>query len=310
MISLNPTDMIEVNAISKRFGTLTAVDGLTFAAREGEIFGLIGPNGAGKTTTIKMIVNILAPDSGEILFSGRRMREEDKDRIGYLPEERGLYRKVRVNEMLLYLADLKGKARSASQPVIDGWLKRFDLMEWKHRRIDELSKGMAQKVQFIAAVAHMPDLLFFDEPFAGLDPVSADLLLDSMRAFSREGRTVLFSTHIMDHAERICNRILLINGGREIVSGTMAAVKERYGRNSVAIEFDGDIEFVKDLPYVAGVVSYPRWIEVELNRSGAHRELFEALAGRVSVTRFELVAPSLHKIFIDLVGGSVEEAEG
>ncbi len=294
--------MIEVHAVSKSYGALAAVDRLSFVAREGEIFGLIGPNGAGKTTTIKMIVNILAPDSGEILFSGRPMREEDKSRIGYLPEERGLYRKVRVNDMLLYLADLKGRPRHESQPVIEQWLSRFGLAQWKHRRIDELSKGMAQKVQFIAAVAHGPELLFFDEPFAGLDPVSADLFLESMRSFAREGRTVLFSTHIMDHAERICNRILLIDRGREVVSGTLAEVKERYGRNSVVVEFDGDIEFVKSLPYVSGVMSYPRWVEVELNRRGAHTELFQALAGRVSVTRFELVAPSLHKIFVDLVG--------
>jgi ABC-2 type transport system ATP-binding protein len=299
--------MVEVRNAVKRFGQTIAVDDVSFTAQPGEIFGLIGPNGAGKSTTIKMIMNILAPDSGTILFSGRRMTEGDKEKIGYLPEERGLYRKVRVNEMLSYLADLKGKPPSASQPVIDRWLDRFDLMQWKNRKVDELSKGMAQKVQFIAAVAHEPNLLFFDEPFSGLDPVSSDLLLESIHEIAREGRTVLFSTHIMEQAERICNRILLIDHGREVVSGTVAEVKQQYGTNTVVVEFDGDISFVDALPYVKGTVRAPRFVEIELTEPGKHTELFSALAGRVSVRRFELVSPTLHKIFVQLVGNAKEE---
>lgn len=300
--------MVEVRSISKRFGELLAVDEVSFVAREGEIFGLIGPNGAGKSTTIKMVVNILAPDSGEILFGGSPMRERDKERIGYLPEERGLYPRRRVNEMLLYLAELKGKGRRESQPVIDDWLERFGLTPWKHRKIEELSKGMAQKVQFVAAVAHDPELLLLDEPFTGLDPVSADLLLGTMLELSAKGKTVLLSTHLMEHAERICSHILLIDRGRGILSGGIAEVKERYGRNSVVVEFDGDIDFVRELPYVTGIVRYPRWVEVELSERGAHRALFEALAGRVSVSRFELVAPSLHRIFMKVVAGEGEAA--
>lgn len=299
--------MVELRTVTKRYGNTTAVDGVSFAAKGGEIFGLIGPNGAGKSTTIKMIMNILSPDEGQILFFGRPIREEDKQHIGYLPEERGLYRKLRVNEMLLYLSDLKGRPREESQKRIDEWLARFDLSEWKYRKIEELSKGMAQKVQFIASIAHDPDLLFFDEPFSGLDPVSSDAMLTIIRELGRQGKVILFSTHIMDQAEKICTNLLLINKGREVISGPVGELKRRYGRNSVQIEYDGDISFVDSLPYVEKVVKYPRWAEVELNTAGSHDRLLSDIAGRVSVSRFELVTPSLHKIFVDLVGNATGE---
>lgn len=301
--------MLEVRSVTKRFGGMTAVESLSFKAPPGEIFGLLGPNGAGKSTTIKMIVNVLKPDSGEILFSGKKISERDKARIGYLPEERGLYRRARVIEMLFYLSDLKGARRSASRPRIYSWLERFGLAEFANRRIEELSKGMAQKVQFVAAVAHDPELVFLDEPFAGLDPVSSDLLLDSIRELGNEGKTILFSTHVMEQAERLCSRILLIDKGREVISGSIPEVRSRYGRNSVQIDFDGDIDFVKDLPFVAGVARYPRSAEIALLEEGASQRLFQALAGRVAVSRFEIVAPSLHKIFVDLVGKGNGEAE-
>jgi ABC-2 type transport system ATP-binding protein len=301
--------MIEIKGITKRFGDLTAVDRISFSTGEGEIFGLIGPNGAGKSTTIKMIMNILAPDEGEIYFSGRLISEADKEHIGYLPEERGLYKKVKVGDMLRYLADLKGRRPSDSEPRIDAWLERFDLGKWKERKIEELSKGMAQKVQFIAAIAHDPDLLFFDEPFAGLDPVSSDLLLSSIRELGAQGKTILFSTHIMEQAEKICNKILLINKGREVVSGAIADIKRQHGRNSVQIEFDGDISFIEALPFVANITRYPRWIEAELTEADAADRLFQALSGRVSVTRFERVSPSLHQIFVNLVGERGREEE-
>ncbi len=301
--------MVEVKSITKRFGELTAVDKISFAAREGEIFGLIGPNGAGKSTTIKMIMNILVPDEGGIYFSGRPMSEEDKEHIGYLPEERGLYKKVKVGEMLRYLSDLKGRSPGEAELRINAWLERFELGSWKERRIEELSKGMAQKIQFIAAVAHDPDLLFFDEPFAGLDPVSSDLLLETIQQLGAEGKTILFSTHIMEQAEKICNRILLINRGREVVSGPVSEIKQRHGRNSVQIEFDGDGSFIEDLPFVADVRRFPRWIEAELAEADAADRLLEALVGRVSVTRFERVTPSLHRIFVNLVGNRGEEEE-
>jgi ABC-2 type transport system ATP-binding protein len=300
--------LIEIESVSKTFGNLKAVDRVSFATQTGEIFGLLGPNGAGKTTIIRMIMNILAPDSGEIRFDGRKLTEEDKSRIGYLPEERGLYKKEKVCQMLSYLADLKGADPKQSQANIDRWLERFDILDWKDRKIEDLSKGMSQKVQFIAAVAHDPELLFFDEPFSGLDPVSADMLRDSIQELGREGKTVLFSTHIMEHAEKICKRIFLINKGRELVQGGMNDLKNRYGSRTVIIEFDGDDSVIKDLPAVKSIIRYPRYIELELEERGNPDEVLASIVGRVSIRRFEISSPSLHSIFIRLVGGK-EEAD-
>ncbi len=294
--------MIEVKDVTKTYRTVRAVDGISFTAGSGEIFGLIGPNGAGKSTTIRMIMNILAPDSGTILLDGRPMRESDKARIGYLPEERGLYRKLKVGEMLRYLAELKGGDPAASMKRADDWLARFDLSDWKHRKIEELSKGMAQKVQFIGTVAHDPDLLLFDEPFSGLDPLSQDLLREALLELKEAGTTILFSTHIMDHAEKICEKIFLVNRGVEVASGPLAEVKARHGRPAARIEYDGDASFVEALPYVVSTREFPRWLEVELKDDESSDRLYRDLAGRVRVRRFELLEPSLHSIFISLVG--------
>ncbi|SLM18043.1 ABC transporter, ATP-binding protein [uncultured spirochete] len=299
--------MITVENVYKAYSNVQAVAGLSFEARQGEIFGLIGPNGAGKSTMIRMIMNILAPDSGTIRFDGEPLSETDKDRIGYLPEERGLYRKAKLGEVLEYLAAIKGAKPADYRPSIDAWLERFGLSEWKLRKVQELSKGMAQKAQFIGAIAHNPSVVLFDEPFSGLDPLAQDELLAVMVELKQKGVTVLFSTHIMEHAEKICERILLINKGKEVVYGTMADIKAQYGRNAVQLEFDGDASFVAGLDFVESVVSYPRWIEVELKDGADADLLFRAIAGRLKVRRFETVAPSLHKIFIRIVGG--EEAQ-
>lgn len=299
--------MIELQHVTKSFGDLVAVNDVSFTARKGGVFGLLGPNGAGKSTTIRMIMNILLPDRGSILFDGRPLAEADKERIGYLPEERGLYKKVTVNDMLTYLGELKGRNRSEIEPRIDEWLERFELGEWKHKKIDELSKGMSQKVQFIGSIVHDPELLFFDEPFSGLDPVSSDLLRDTILELGKSGKTILFSTHILDHAERICNDIFIINKGREVISGSMEDVKDRHGTRSVIVEFDGDDSVMDKLPMVKSIIRYPRWIEAELVEGADPDELLTALVGTVSVRHFEVVAPSLHKIFVDLVGRPAEE---
>ncbi|TFG61552.1 MAG: ATP-binding cassette domain-containing protein [Spirochaetales bacterium] len=303
--------MIQVESVSKKFDALQAVDRVSFTARPGEIFGLLGPNGAGKSTIIRMLMNIIAPDSGEIFFDGRKTSEQDKDRIGYLPEERGLYKKDKVNDILLYFASLKNARMDRAQKNIDDWLERFGLTDRKFEKVEKLSKGMSQKIQFIASVAHDPDILFFDEPFAGLDPVSADLLKDSIAALGKEGKTILFSTHIMEHAEKICTGLLLINRGREVISGQLADIKSSYGTNTVAIEFDGNADFIAALPYVKKIMSFPRWIEVELSGRTYTGDLLRTLAsktagGTISVSRFELMAPSLHNIFISLVGDKKE----
>jgi len=299
--------LITVENVSKSYSSVKAVDDLSFETKPGEIFGLIGPNGAGKSTTIRMIMNIIAPDTGIIRFDGKALAEADKARIGYLPEERGLYKKARLGEVLEYLAAIKGARRAEARASIDGWLERFELTEWKNRKVSELSKGMAQKAQFIGAVAHNPSVVFFDEPFSGLDPLAQDQLLAVMVELKEKGSTVLFSTHIMEHAEKICERILLMNKGKEVFYGSMADLKKKYGRNAVMLEFDGDGSFVKELGFVASINAYPRWIEVELREGADPDDLFQALAGRLHVRRFETIAPSLHKIFVKLVGGHADE---
>jgi len=301
--------MLEVRSVTKNFGDLTAVDAVSFTASPGQVYGLIGPNGAGKSTIIRMIMNILAPDTGEILFDGRSVREEDKSRIGYLPEERGLYKKVKLGEMLWYLADLKGADLKQGKENIDRWLERFELTEWKERKIEELSKGMTQKAQFIAAVAHDPEMMFFDEPFSGLDPVSTDMLRESIVEMGNHGKTVLFSTHNMESAERICSNIFIINKGREVISGGMSHIKDSYGSRSVILEFDGSADFISDLPEVKKMIRYPRWVEIELADPSSPDTLLTKLTGRISIRRFEVASPSLHKIFVDLVGKRPEEVE-
>ncbi len=300
--------MLEVESVVKKYENVTAVDGISFAAKPGQIFGLIGPNGAGKSTIIRMIMNIIAPDAGTIVFNGKPIALEDKSIIGYLPEERGLYKKSKVLETLVFLGTLKGMTDAAAKASAETWLARFDLADWKNRKLEELSKGMAQKVQFIGTILHDPSLILFDEPFSGLDPVSQELLLAIMVELKERGKTVLFSTHIMDHAEKICDSLLLVDKGRSLLLGPVAEVKARYGKNSVQIEYDGDASFVRLLPFVAGVTEYPRWLEVELLEKDSAIALYGALAGKLSVRRFELMAPSLHKIFIGLTGAGVNDS--
>ncbi len=301
--------MVEVRNISKSYGNTQAVRDLSFKAQEGRVFGLIGPNGAGKSTTIRMIMNILTPDAGEILFDGERMGEGHKNRVGYLPEERGLYRKVKLGEMLTYLLELKGVNRRDADKKIDPWLKRFSLLEWKDKKIEELSKGMSQKAQFIASVAHEPDLFFFDEPFSGLDPVSVDQLREAIMDLGRRGKTILFSTHIMEQAERICDSILLINKGKEVVSGPLEEIKGRYGNRSVAVEFSGDGSFMRNIPCVEAINEFPRYVDVTLKDGHSADELLASIVGKVAVQRFQVSTPSLHTIFVRLVGGVPEASD-
>ncbi len=301
--------MVDVQQVRKTFGETVAVESVSFTATPGGVFGLIGPNGAGKSTTIRMIMNIFRPDSGQILFDGHRITEQDKNRIGYLPEERGLYKTVTVNEMLIYLARLKGAAPADAQKRIDEWLERFKLVDWKHRKIDELSKGMSQKVQFIAAIAHDPDIVFFDEPFSGLDPVSSDLMRDTILELGQSRRTVLISTHIMEHAEKICSDIVLINRGREVVAGPLKTVKEHYGHRSVIVEFDGDRQLFDTMSDVHVIAGYPRYVELRLDEGLSPDDLLTRIAGRLSISRFEVTAPSLHRIFVEQVGREEKDHE-
>ncbi len=299
--------MVEVKQVSKSYGSLKAVDELSFSIQPGQIYGLLGPNGAGKSTTIRMIMNIISPDSGEILFDGTPINEGDKDRIGYLPEERGLYKKVVVEDLLLYLAELKGASLSKAKSDMVPLLKRFDLLDWKNKKTDELSKGMAQKIQFISTILHDPQIIVLDEPFSGLDPVSADQLSALIAELRDRGKTIIFSTHVMSHAEQICNRICIMKKGKVKTSGSLSEVKKQFGRNTVRIDFEGSAAFVKELPFVKDINLWPGSCEVELiEDDNASDKLFSAVAGKLKVARFKLQAPSLHKIFVDLAGDGDE----
>ncbi|HAK47333.1 MAG TPA: ABC transporter, partial [Spirochaeta sp.] len=264
-------------------------------------------NGAGKSTTIRMIMNIIKQDSGKILFDGREIREADKDRIGYMPEERGLYKKVPVDELLVFLAELKGMPAAESQKQMDPFLKRFGLMEWKKNMTDDLSKGMSQKIQFISTILHDPDIIILDEPFSGLDPVSADQMSGMIAELRDKGKTIIFSTHIMVHAEQICNKICILSEGAVKTSGTISEVKSKHGRNTVVIDFEGSAAFIKELPFVSELIEWPGSCEVSLtDETDADQKLLKAASEKLKISRFELQRPSLHKIFVDLAG----DAEG
>jgi ABC-2 type transport system ATP-binding protein len=320
---------LRVEAVTKRFGDFTAVDDLSFEVRPGRVFGFLGPNGAGKTTTIRMIVGIMAPDAGKIEydFPAQRVSEREsgrvsdvgdtgahshphalahssfQNRIGYLPEERGLYRKMKIVDQLRYFAALKGVPRTDADRRIDRWLGRMGLAEWKNKRTTDLSKGMQQKIQFISTVLHDPDLLILDEPFAGLDPVNVEFMIDVLSEFKREDKTLVFSTHQMETAERLCSDILLINKAKKVVSGSLRQVKEMYGKNLIALRATGGDGVLKDASLVKKITSHADQIDVELADGAEPQLLLRRLVDSgAEVTKFEKVEPSLNDIFIDQVG--------
>ena len=295
---------LRLDNVTKRFGDFTAVGGLSLTVRAGRVFGLLGPNGAGKTTTIRMIVGITAPDEGRLELFGRPLTPDSQNRIGYLPEERGLYKRMRVGDQLKFFAELKGFAGRAADEAVDRWLAKVRLSGWKRRKSSELSKGMQQKVQFIAAVLHDPNLLILDEPFSGLDPVNVELLKDLVLGLKAAGKTIIFSTHQMEVAERLCDDICLINRSRKVLDGSMREVKSGFGRNAVALRHEGGDAVLADPALVAAVERHSDYSEALLAPGADAQELLRRLldAG-ARVTRFELVEPSLHDIFIETVGG-------
>jgi ABC-2 type transport system ATP-binding protein len=295
---------LRLERVTKRFGEFTAVDELSLEVRAGRVFGLLGPNGAGKTTTIRMIVGITAPDEGLLELFGGPVTPKLQNRIGYLPEERGLYKRMRVGDQLKFFSELKGFAGRAADEAVDRWLAKVKLSEWKRRQASELSKGMQQKVQFIAAVMRDPDLLILDEPFSGLDPVNVELLKDLVLELKAAGKTIIFSTHQMEVAERICDDICLMNRSRKVLSGSIREVKSGFGRNAVALRFEGGDGVLEDTRLVAAVERHSDYAEAVLAPGADAQELLRGLlAAGARVTRFELVEPSLHDIFIEKVGG-------
>jgi ABC-2 type transport system ATP-binding protein len=296
---------LRLERVTKRFGDFTAVNELSLTVRAGRIYGLLGPNGAGKTTTIRMIVGITAPDEGTVELFGQRVTPELQNRIGYLPEERGLYKRMKVGDQLRFFAELKNFSGREAEEAVDLWLAKVKLSEWKRKKSSELSKGMQQKIQFIAAVMHNPDLLILDEPFSGLDPVNVDLLQDLVLELKAAGKTIIFSTHQMEVAERICDDICLINRSRKVLEGSIREVKSSSGRNTVALRFEGGDGVLDDTALVASVERHSDSTEALLAPGADAQELLRRLlAAGASVSKFELVEPSLHDIFIQKVGGS------
>ena len=306
-------NLLQLENVHKKFGDFIAVSDISFSIQKGSIYGLLGPNGAGKTTTLRMIMDIIAPDAGIITFSGDRHIRDFLDRIGYLPEERGLYRKMRVRDVILFIAELKGLYKQQALGEIERWLEKMKLSEWENKRIDELSKGMAQKIQFITTVIHKPELIILDEPFSGLDPINMTLLKDLMLELRDDGSTIIFSTHVMEQVEKLCDRICLIHQGEVLIEDELRAVKRAFGKNSVEIEYVGSLEPIHNSDWIQGINDFGQYAEIKLRASENYRPLLEELVEKgVNVTRFELVEPTLHEIFVQSVeaqGGTVQDAE-
>ena len=295
---------IEVNHIFKTYGNRTAVDDVSFDVNQGEIFGLIGPNGAGKTTTIRMMMDIIKPDSGNIKVMGEKLNDASKNNIGYLPEERGLYKKMSVMDTIIYFASLKGIDGQLARERGEELLKRADLLPHRHKRIEELSRGMSQLIQVIITVIHEPDLIILDEPFSGLDPVNTQLLKDLIRDLKNKGKTIIMSTHLMNDIEELCDRLLMINKGRAVLYGSLTEVKSKYRNNAVLVETAGEvgtIEGVTEHRPLNGAV------ELKLDANTTPQMLLERLIKKgIVVNRFELSTPSLTEIFIKVVGDEHE----
>lgn len=297
--------MLKVENLKKTFSNVVAVDGVSFEVERGEILGLLGPNGAGKTTTIRVILDIIKPDRGTIKFDGKEIDDEIKSKIGYLPEERGLYRKTRVMETILYFAELKGLDRKTAFERAKYWLKRFELAERANSRIEELSKGNQQKVQIIISILHDPELVILDEPFAGLDPVNQELLKNILLELKGKNKAIIFSTHQMDQAEKLCDSICLINKGKLVLSGSLSEVKSKFGRNTIHIEFDGDGEPLKNLSGVKKIDIYSNYAEITLEMGVSPSEILKEIMKYMDLKKFEVKEPSLHSIFIDVVSQGV-----
>ncbi len=293
---------IRLERVRKVFGSHIAVDDLSLAVPSGSLYGFIGPNGAGKTTTLRMIVDIIRPDSGSIEVLGLRDPAAIRSRLGYLPEERGMYKKMRCAEFVAYVGMLKGLRPSDARARADRTIDRFGLGEWRGATVDALSKGMQQKIQFVATIVHEPDLLILDEPFSGLDPVNLEAIKNEMLAYRRAGRTVLFSTHMMEHAERLCDALLMIHQGRAVLDGPLEQIKSGGSRQAVRLSCYGDAGFVAALPCVARVREYGQELEVFLHEEVDPQQLLQELVGRVKITRFDIREPSLNDIFLETVG--------
>ena len=298
---------LELNDVCKSFGQVCAVDKLSVQVAAGNIYGFLGPNGAGKTTTLRMIMNIIRPDSGNIDIFGDGSTGQSKSQIGYMPEERGLYRKMTVSKILAYFASLKGMSCEELAGSVPQWLERIELSKWADKKVEDLSRGMHQKLQFAVTVINEPKLLILDEPFSGLDPLNQELLKQIILEMRGEGKTVIFSTHVMHEAESLCDSILLINKGKAVLDGRLDKIRSQHSSGAVSVELDGDTTFVKTLPIVTKVEPHGSRLEITLAEQVDSQQLLRALLDRVRVKAFEIKVPSLHEIFVNLVGADNAE---
>jgi len=293
---------IELNTVRKSYDKFVAVNDLSFNIEQGGVFGLLGPNGAGKTSTIRMMIGITVPDSGQINLFGKPFDRKSLNKVGYLPEERGLYKKMKILDQLVFLGELHGMTSGAARQKAVEWAKKLEIDAWLQKKVEELSKGMQQKIQFIAALIHDPDFIIMDEPFFGLDPVNATLLKDVMLDLKKQGKTILFSTHRMDQVEKLCDSICLINKGVAVLQGDLKSIKAGYGKSNVQIEYEGNGDFLNKNPLVSACNNYGNYAEVKLAPGADAQLLLREIAERTRVNRFELMEPSLEEIFINTVG--------
>ncbi len=296
---------VEIRNVTKTFGRTRAVDDLTLDVPQGSVYGFIGPNGSGKTTTLRMIMNIFYPDSGRIRIFGEETSEACSDRIGYLPEERGLYRKMKVRELLRFYGQLKSGRDVAGEA--DRWLARLELSEWADRKVEALSKGMAQKVQFISTIVSRPEMIILDEPFSGLDPVNADAIRDAVLELQKEGTTVIFSTHDMSVAEKMCDFIFMIFRGRKVLDGTLASIQQAYGQDTLRVTAEGDLPPKAELPGVDAITDFGKVQELRIGAGADPQRIVRTIMDRTRVRSFELASPSLHDIFVRIAGPAAKE---
>ncbi len=293
---------LQLNSINKSFGDLEAVKELSLSVAPGTIYGFLGPNGAGKTTTIRMIMEIILPDRGQILINGApNTSPAVLDRVGYLPEERGVYRKMKVREALEFFAELKGLKKNLHKKKIDAWVERFGMAEVQAKKMEELSKGNQQKIQFLTTVIHEPALIILDEPFMGLDPVNAELIKDVILEQKQRGTAIVFSTHLMESAEKLCDAICLINKGRKVLDGEVKDIKRGFGRNNVLLAYDGKSDFLKNNGIIENYNDSGNYVEIKLRPGASPQALLAAAMQQAEISRFEIAEPSLHEIFLATV---------
>jgi ABC-2 type transport system ATP-binding protein len=296
---------VEVVNVTKSYGSLVAVDDLTLHVPQGTVYGFIGPNGSGKTTTLRMIMNILYPDRGQISVLGASLSRMIVDRVGYMPEERGIYRRMRVGELLEFFGRLKGLERPTAE--VKNWLERFGLAEYYAKKVETLSKGMSQKVQFIATVVARPELVLLDEPFTGLDPVNADVVREAILDLRSKGTTVIFSTHDMSMAERMCDLIFMIFRGQKVLDGTLSSIQDAYGMDTIRVRTEQGLSALEGLPGVDKVTDFGGQQELRLVAGADPHRVLEAMVARTRVRSFDVVRPSLHEIFVRIAGPAAEE---